>query len=456
MQDPLRAAQLLAEHSNFAAAISQLLEAAAAAEERLPSAALRLLHELVVAAGSPASVAATWRQLQQAENSGSSSLEASLPRMRADLAARLAHQLAALHPLTSTPLQAAGGAGATSSGSTAAAGGEAAALEAGQLVAASQPDGDAAGAGGSSGGSAALQLAARLASFAQEAYRRAGLALGELRCVAVAAAAGAAHAMPADALLRGLHLAGELLSRFGLAAAMSGVPGGWRRRPTEEQRRALLQVEELFQLTGLADAAAGAARGGGVTCPRNAPGLRALADLLSSGAAQHGGKQQLRLERRKLMPAAGAARQGAAELLAADVSAVEAAAAFYLFKLSAAATMGVLTGAASPGMHAGLMGNASLPAAPPGLAVARQLTQRPATAAAAAAALEALGTAFKALDHLQRLQREARKVFPQLRLASQPATAQEAGLGVGGQEQRLVDALLQALFPAGKLEMALT
>ncbi|PSC76135.1 TPR and ankyrin repeat-containing 1-like isoform A [Micractinium conductrix] len=287
VKDPVRSGKLLAEHAGYPAAIDRMLQLSPV-RGRLPSPALRLLHCLTAAEGSPAQVAAVWGQLQQVAKG--SSLAAEVPGMRADLAARLAHQLAGLHPLTSQPLGRISGSAAP---------GEASALEAARLLTASFPDDEEASArsasvaGASAEGDGAAALAGRLAIFAQRSYCAAGLALGELRCAAAAAAVGAAASGGAEALRRGLRLAEPVLAHFALIAGKGDRAPGRGCRTPDAARPGVEQLETLLQLTGLVAYGGSAAHGDGVTCPHLAPGLPALAEAFARSAAAHAAAGQL-------------------------------------------------------------------------------------------------------------------------------------------------------------------
>lgn len=380
--------------------------------------------------------------------------------MRADLAARLAHQLAGLHPLTSAPLRgdqggaaSAGGDSSSSSSRPALEAAPAAALEAAQLVVASLPEGCASSTADCAGSDKVADLASQLAFFAQQAYQAAEQALGELRCAAVLGALGGRHSVPADALQRGLYLAHLLLRRFGLAARMQGVKG-WGRRPNAEESAALRQLEQLFNLSGLSDPAATAAHGGGVCCPRSDPGLRALADLYADAAGTlHEGGERMILERRRLARQPGSGL-GPAELLVAQPLEVQVAAAFYLMHLARAAGQTCLTVPAARQLEP-----------PPGLAAA---VPGATSQAALAKQLGALGARLQAIEQQRRVLVEAWGVFradqrggfkpyaTEKRSKKAPVLQQqkrqqaEADAALRDGEQACLGAALAAAFPPGE------
>lgn len=444
-QDPVRAAQLRCEHGGYPAGIARLLEAAQA--DRLPSAGLRLLHRLVAAAGEPGQVAASWGLLDEARGG---SLAAELPRMRADLALRLACQLARLHPITALPLPPpADGSSSSSSGSSQAADAQqAAAVAAALLVAASLPEAEPEAEAGSSGvggdrGSSnddeALALAQRLAAYAAGIYSKADAAVRELQCLAVQAAAGGPPAAP-QALQRGLQAAELVLGRCVLVAPLSA--GQARQRPaSKEEAAALRQVEAAFHLSRLADGGGTAGSGGTawVTCPGRDPGLPALAELFGAAAAVHGSQHQLRVLLRRQAPAqravVGGSGQGQVEVQAAEQATAQLAAAFYLYQLAHGTAAAHLATQVSSG------------AAPAAASPAPGLRAR-GSADQAAAALGALGVQFRALERVHRLRDQARRLFPRLKIGGGGGKA-AASHSLADVEAALVQAVLQAAFPAG-------
>jgi hypothetical protein len=437
VQEPIRAAQLLSEHAGYPAAIARLLDATAAAEggegARLPSGGLRLLARLAAAAGTPAELAATWRLLRGA------SLAAELPRLRADLALRLACQLAGLHPLTALPLPPEEAAAAAAAPARSAA----AEAAAGMLASlACDSDGEEAAPGSPLAGLAALpvhlQLAARLARFAADVYREAEAPLLELRCLAVLAAAGAPPPPPA-ALLPGLGLAEAALARCATLATSS--PAMLRRRPaSREEHAAVKQAEEAFHLGGLADSGGG---GGGrdvVTAPRFDPGLPALAQLFNAAAKEHGAEGLVRVSVRRAQQAQRGLAAAAAEVQVAERRGVQDAAAFYLFRLAREAALGHLARLAGTAAAAGAAAAAAA-AAPPGLRV------RGGAAELAEAALRALGEQLAAAERVQRLTQAAKRLFPRLRAGG---AALAGGAGLAEIDTQLAGAVLKAVFPSGE------
>eukprot|EP00887_Chlorella_sp_A99_P006107 scaffold22.g6107.t1 len=271
--DPLQAAEWLAESSGYPAAADRLLAAleGAAASPAAVERMLRVAHRYVVAAGSGVQVRRLWDVLALVTAQTGAQFAAEVG-MEADLVLRVAHQAAGLDPATGLP----------ASGGLDAAKYLAAALRAGPPPPAAR-DAEAAGAG----------LAAELAHWALGHYQSASHSLGGLRCVAVLCHLGAAlsadqRAAVAKAFAPTL-TAADLLFSAALGSAAAGPRAGARGGAaavfaTPELQRAAQQLGAALGLAGLSKPGAVS-----VTCPLHDPCFPALVKAFSAASRSNAG-----------------------------------------------------------------------------------------------------------------------------------------------------------------------